>query len=65
MSSIELSEFVMVKKGRGRRVWRKGGIYELWGELCERTEKLMESAESHEGYYIRQVWNQTGTVLQT
>jgi len=42
-------------------VWRKGGIYELWGELCESSEKLRESAESHEGYYIRQVWNQAGT----
>lgn len=33
MSSVELLEFVIVKEGRERRVWRKDGICELWGVL--------------------------------
>lgn len=54
-------EILMVKEER--RVWRKGGICEQWWELCERTEKLMEIAESHEGCYIIQVWKQAGADL--
>lgn len=48
MSSMKL-EFVMVKKGR--EVSEESIIF----MSCERTERLIESAESHEGYYIRKV----------